>query len=259
MEPLQQNEQNGIDLEKLIALLLRRFWVILFSGILVGLCALAYVKVTTKPVYTSSTKIYVLNKGESASDVTSSDLALGATLATDYAQLIKDRTVAEGVIAELGLSMSADALISKIDVTMPNSGRIITISVSDTDPYLASKLTTTVRDVAASHIKEVMNSEAVNVVEDANIPQGQSMSNYKKFGLAGFVAGAALAIGIIFLQFMMNDTITDEGDVEKYLGISALGSIPLTKDTGRKEKKKEKKEKKAKKQQEQHTERRHRR
>lgn len=255
MEPLQQNEQNGIDLEKLIALLLRRFWVILFSGILVGLCALAYVKVTTKPVYTSSTKIYVLNKGESASDVTSSDLALGATLATDYAQLIKDRTVAEGVIAELGLSISAEALINKIDVTMPNSGRIITISVSDTDPYLASKLTTTVRDVAAAHIKEVMNSEAVNVVEDANIPQGQSMENYKKYGLMGFLAGAALAIGIIFLQFMMNDTITDESDVEKYLGISALGSIPLTKESGRKAKK----EKKVQEHQEKHTDRRSRR
>ena len=243
MEPLQHNEQNGIDLEKLITLFLRRFWVILFSGILVGLCALAYVKVTTKPVYTSSTKIYVLNKGENASDVTSSDLQLGATLATDYAQLIKDRTVAEGVIAELGLSISADALINKIDVTMPNSGRIITISVSDTDPYLASKLTTTVRDVAASHIKEVMNSEAVNVVEDANIPQGQSMDNYKKYGIMGFLAGAMLAMGILFLQFMMNDTITDESDVEKYLGISALGSIPLTREEGRKAKK-EKKEKK---------------
>lgn len=256
MEPLQQNEQNGIDLEKLIALLLRRFWVILFSGILVGLCALAYVKVTTKPVYTSSTKIYVLNKGENASDVTSSDLQLGATLATDYAQLIKDRTVAEGVIAELGLSMSADALISKIDVTMPNSGRIITISVSDTDPYLASKLTTTVRDVAAAHIKEVMNSEAVNVVEDANIPQGQSMENYKKYGMMGFLGGAVIAIGIIFLQFMMNDTITDESDVEKYLGISALGSIPLTKEGGRKAKKEKKAQAKA---QEQHTDRRSRR
>lgn len=255
MEPLQPNQQNGIDLEKLIALLLRRFWVILFSGILVGLCALAYVKVTTKPVYTSSTKIYVLNKGENASDVTSSDLQLGATLATDYAQLIKDRTVAEGVIAELGLSMSADTLINKINVTMPNSGRIITISVSDTDPYLASKLTTTVRDVAVTHIKEVMNSEAVNVVEDANIPQGQSMDNYKKYGLMGFLAGAVLAIGIIFLQFMMNDTITDESDVEKYLGISALGSIPLTKESSHRYKK----EKRVQHAQEQRTDRRGRR
>lgn len=237
MEPLQRNVQNKIDMEKLIALLLRRFWVILFSGIFVGLCALAYVKATTRPVYTSSTKIYVLNKGENASDVTSSDLQLGATLATDYAQLIKDRTVAERVIAELGLSMSAETLINKINVTMPNSGRIITISVSDTDPYLASKLTTTVRDVAVTHIKEVMNSEAVNVVEDANIPQGQTMDHYKKYGLMGFLAGAALAVGIIFLQFMLNDTVTDESDVEKYLGLSTLGNIPLAKEETRRQKK----------------------
>ena len=245
MEPLQQNRQNRIDLEKLIGVLLSRFWIIVFTGVLGGLCALAYVKTTTKPVYTSSTKIYVLNKGESSADVTSSDLQLGATLATDYAQLIKDRTVAEGVIAELGLSMSAESLINRINVTMPNSGRIITISVSDTDPYLASKLTTTVRDVAAAHIKEVMNSEAVNVVEDANIPQGQSMSNYKKYGLMGVMAGMAVAVGIVFLQFMMNDTITDAKDVEKYLGVSVLGAIPLAQEKSSKKKKAKKRHKKA--------------
>ena len=141
--------------------------------------------------------------------------------------------------------MSAESLINRINVTMPNSGRIITISVSDTDPYLASKLTTTVRDVAAAHIKEVMNSEAVNVVEDANIPQGQSMSNYKKYGLMGVMAGMAVAVGIVFLQFMMNDTITDAKDVEKYLGVSVLGAIPLAQEKSSKKKKAKKRHKKA--------------
>ena len=88
--------------------------------------------------------------------------------------------------------------MSRISVTMPTSGRIITISVSDGDPYTASRLASTVRDTAAAHIKEVMNSEAVNVVEEANIPQGQSMGNYKKNGLLGAAAGIAVAVIIIF-------------------------------------------------------------
>lgn len=241
MEPKQQKRENGLDLMQIAGVLLSHFWIIVFSGILVGVCALIYTKMTTTPTYTSSTKMYILSKGQNASDVTSSDLQLGAVLASDYAQLIKDRTVTESVIAELGLSMSSEALASRITVNMPGAGRIITISVTDTDPYMASKLVTAVRDTAAQHIKEVMNSEAVNVVEEANIPQGQTMGNYKKNGMAGVVVGMAIAIGIIMLQYMMNDTIKNSEDVERYLELSVLGSIPIMKRESKKEKRKKEK------------------
>ena len=243
MESLQQTEDDVLDLREIFGVFWSRFWVIVFSGVLVCMCALIYTKVTTEPLDTSSTKIYVLNKGEDNSDVTNSDLQLGAALASDYAQLIRDRTVAESVISELGLNMSAEALMSRISVTMPTSGRIITISVSDGDPYTASRLASTVRDTAAAHIKEVMNSEAVNVVEEANIPQGQSMGNYKKNGLLGAAAGIAVAVIIIFLQYLMNDTIKKPEDVERYVGLSVLGSIPIMKEESSRHMKKEKRKK----------------
>ncbi len=235
---MNRPQANGIDMMQIAGILLRHFWIIVFSGVLVGMGALIFTKLTTTPTYTSSTKMYVLSRGQSASDVTSSDLQLSAVLASDYAQLIKDRTVTESVIAELGLSMNSAALASKISVDMPGQGRIITISVTDTDPYMAAKLATTVRDTAATHIKEVMDSEAVNVVEEANIPEGQTMFNYKKNGLAGIVLGMAVAIGIIMLQYMMNDTIKNAEDVERYLGLSLLGSIPIMENERRKKKRK---------------------
>lgn len=241
MEPLKRNQQNQIDLMQIAGVILGHFWIILFSGILVGLCALFFTKMTATPTYTSSTKLYVLSKSENVSSVTNSDLQLSATLAGDYAQLIKDRTVTESVISELGLNLSSEALAGKISVNMPNSGRIITISVTDTDPYMASKLATTVRDTAALHIKEVMGLEAVNVVEDANIPQGQSLSNYKKNGLIGVIAGMAVAIGIIMLQFMMNDTVKNADDVKRYLDLSVLGSIPVMQTEVEKEKRSKRK------------------
>lgn len=238
MEPLQREQTNVLDLWEIAGVLLRHFWIIIFSGVLVAICALIFTRVTTTPMYTSSTKMYILNKSDGTANVSSSDLQLSATLAGDYAQLIKDRTVTESVISELGLSMSAEALASRISVNMPNSGRIITISVSDPDPYMACKLATSVRDMAALHIKEVMNSEAVNVVEEANIPQGQAMYNYRRNGLMGFLLGAALVIGVLILQYMMNDTIRNADDVEKYLQLSVLGAIPILEQERKKKQKK---------------------
>lgn len=237
MEPTkQQQNMQPIDLMEIVHVMLSRFWLILFSGILVGICALIYTKATTTPVYTSSTKMYILSKTEDSAAINSSDMSLSATLATDYAQLIKDRTVMESVVSELGLSMSAEALASKVSVTLPNSGRIVTISVSDPDPYMASKLANQVRDMGAMHIQEVMDTGAINVVEEANIPKTQTLGSYKRNGMMGALAGMVIAMAIIFIRFMMNDTIRRPEDVERYLGVSVLGSIPMM-DTGKKEKK----------------------
>lgn len=236
MEPTkQQQNMQPIDLMEIVHVMLSRFWLILFSGILVGICALIYTKATTTPVYTSSTKMYILSKTEDSAAVNSSDMSLSATLATDYAQLIKDRTVMESVVSELGLSMSAEALASKVSVTLPNSGRIVTISVSDPDPYMASKLANQVRDMGAMHIQEVMDTGAINVVEEANIPKTQTLGSYKRNGMMGALAGMVIAMAIIFIRFMMNDTIRRPEDVERYLGVSVLGSIPMM-ETDKKEK-----------------------
>lgn len=231
MEPTKQKTTgNELDLMQIAEVVLRNFWIIVLSGVLVGLCALFVTKITATPTYTSSTKLYVLSRSEDEANLTSGDLQLSAVLAGDYAQLIKDRTVTESVISQMSLVMSSEELAKKISVEMPESGRIITISVSDADPYMASKLATVVRDTAALHIKEVMGLEAVNVVEDANIPEGQNLANYKRNGMMGVLAGAALAVAILMVQFMMNDTIRNEEDVKRYLGTSVLGVIPVMKE-----------------------------
>lgn len=228
MEPMkQQQETQQMDLMEILGVMLSRFWLILFSGIFVGICALIYTKATTAPVYTSSTKMYILSKTESSAAVNSSDMSLSATLANDYAQLIKDRTVMESVVSELGISMSPEALASRVSVSLPNAGRIVTISVSDQDPYMACKLANQVRDMGAMHIQEVMDTGTINVVEEANIPKTQTLGSYKKNGLMGVMAGMVLAMAIIYIRFMMNDTLKRPEDVERYLGVSVLGSIPI--------------------------------
>ena len=236
-----ENEQSGLDIGQIIRYMLRRIWIVIFTGVFFGLCALIITKMITTPTYTSSTKMYILEKDETSEGISGGNLQLGAAIARDYAQLIKDRQVAESVIAELGLQCTPETLISNISVNIPDEGRIMTISVTDTDPYMASKIATAVRDAAAVHIKEVMNSDAINVVEEATIPIGQAMYNYTRNGILGVALGVIVSIGIILLMYIMNDSIKTAADVERYLGISVLGTIPVmeTEETRRRRKEKE--------------------
>jgi capsular polysaccharide biosynthesis protein len=222
-----QDTELEIDLLELFRVLLSKIWIIVLSGITLGLVVIAATILFVTPQYESTTKMYVLNKQDS-STLTSSDLQSSLSLTKDYAVLIKSRTVTESVITQLNLDMTSKELLSKISVSSETDTRVLTITVTDEDPYEACQIANAVRDVAANHIKNVMDIDAVNVVETANIPQEKSSPSLAKNGILGGALGLFLAIAIVLIVYLSNDTVKTQEDVEKYLGLSVLGTIPLT-------------------------------
>jgi capsular polysaccharide biosynthesis protein len=221
-----QDTELEIDLLELFRVLLSKIWIIVLSGITLGLVVIAATILFVTPQYESTTKMYVLNKQDS-STLTSSDLQSSLSLTKDYAVLIKSRTVTESVITQLNLDMTSKELLSKISVSSETDTRVLTITVTDEDPYEACQIANAVRDVAANHIKNVMDIDAVNVVETANIPQEKSSPSLAKNGILGGALGLFLAIAIVLIVYLSNDTVKTQEDVEKYLGLSVLGTIPL--------------------------------
>ena len=118
--------------------------------------------------------------------------------------------------------------------------RILTITVNDSDPYVACEIANEIRDTAAEHIKEVMDIEAVNVVDEANVPMHKSGPSVVKNGFLAGVVGVVITCAYIVIKFIMNDTIQTSEDVERYLGLSTLGTIPMLKDENGKTAKKTK-------------------
>ena len=240
---LQNNDEIEIDVLELFHVLLDKIWVIILAGAVAALAVVAATILFITPQYQSTTKMYVLSKQDS-NTLTSQDMQTSLSLTKDYAELIKSRTVTEGVITQLNLDMTHEQLLSKITVDSATDTRILSISVRDADPYVACEIANAIRDVAANHIKNVMDIDAVNVVETANIPENKISPSIKKNGLVGGVAGVAIAIAIILITYLSNDTIKTQEDVERYLGLSTLGTIPMSEaDRKNKNKKKHKKQK----------------
>lgn len=243
---LQNNDEIEIDVLELFHVLLDKIWVIILAGAVAALAVVAATILFITPQYQSTTKMYVLSKQDS-NTLTSQDMQTSLSLTKDYAELIKSRIVTEGVITQLNLDMTHEQLLSKMTVDSATDTRILSISVRDADPYVACEIANAIRDVAANHIKNVMDIDAVNVVETANIPENKISPSIKKNGLVGGVAGVAIAIAIILITYLSNDTIKTQEDVERYLGLSTLGTIPMSEaDRKNKNKKKHKKQKRSK-------------
>lgn len=245
MQKERENQEIEIDLLELFHILLGRIGLIMNVGLLAAILCFAVSKFIMTPIYESTTKIYILNKTESTS-VTYSDVQMGTQLTKDYAELIGSRYVLEEVIQKLGLTdMTYTDLLSTVSVTTPTDTRIVSITVENTDPVMAMKIANCIREVAGDHIQNVMDIEAVNVVETANMPIKKSGPSVFRWTFVGGVIGVLIVCAMILVQYLMDDTVKSSEDVEKYLGLSTLALIPLTEDTENKKKSKKKKRRKA--------------
>lgn len=227
------NEQEyEIDLKEIAIAILDRIWIVISVGIACALLVGIITKVFITPMYTSTTKLYVINKQNSDNNITYTDLQTGNLLTNDYIIQVKGTKVLSQVISELNLTDTEDELASRITVSNPENSRFIVISVSDKDPVVAQQIASCVAKVSSDVVKEVMDLEKVNVAEEANLPLEESSPNLKKNVLLGGAAGVFVSLLLIVVFYLLNDRIRTPEDVKRYLGLNTLGQIPVLENSG---------------------------
>ena len=84
-------------------------------------------------------------------------------------------------------------------------------------------------EVTAERVAYIMDTDKPKVVEEAVTPARPSSPSVLKNTALGGIAGAVLAVGVIVVIYLMNDTIQTEEDVRKYLNLHTLAALPLEK------------------------------
>lgn len=219
---------NNIEIDVLF--LLKKIWqrkvLIVFSAMLFGLIALSVSTFVLKPKYTSATRIYVVNQSSGNSNLTTQDLQAGTYLVNDYKEIITSDSVLTDVINKEGLTISAQELRGKIQVSIPQDTRIITISVNATDPQNAQELANSLREIAAEKIKAVTKVEDVTTIEEAKLPERPSSPNTKRNIMLGVLVGGFIAVVAVLLKEILDDTVRRPEDIEEVLGMVLIGVVP---------------------------------
>lgn len=223
---VKNNDEIEIDLGEIFGLLLHRLWLIAIVGVVTGVIGFLVSSFAITPKYESTTSVYILNK-QNNGNITYSDAQLSEKLSKDYEEMVKSRYVLEEVIKELDLKENYESLAGRVAASNKSDTRIISISVTDTSPTNAQKIANLVRDLSAKHITSVMDVEAVNVVDEANLPTSPVSPSVPKWTLIFAFLGMLIVVAIIIIRFVADDTIKSSDDIEKYLGLSTLALIPL--------------------------------
>lgn len=228
---MEKHQDIELDMLELFRYLKKKIWIL---GVAFAACAVLGLLVSSlvlTPKYTASTRMYVLNRADEA-NVAYSDIQTSTYLLIDYRVLITGQNVTKEVIEKLDLDMKPSELEGMIEVTAPDNTRVLQINVTDTDPQRATDIANCVREVAGRQIQEIMNVDAVKLVYEADVPEEPSSPNVLLNTLVAAILGLVVAVAVLAFIFVLDDTIRTEEDVERYLGLSTLGVIPVAGELG---------------------------
>lgn len=232
---MNNQEKDLIQLD--IMLLIKSIWekkiLILLVTVLFTAVSLAYSIFLVTPQYSSTTKVYVVNQQKDDKAITTQDVQLGSLLVKDYKEIILSNKVMEDSAEKSGLGITAKQLAGKVSVDAPKDTRIISITVRDKDPQVASQLANTVKEISADQIKEVTKIDDVTTLEEAKAATAPSSPNIPKNAILATVLGFIIAVAGVVLFELLDDRIKRAEDIEDGMGLVLLGVVPDTK-TGKK-------------------------
>ena len=222
-------EQNTMEID--VFHLLKIFWkrkiLIALVAIVVGALAFAYSAFIVKPEFTSTTRIYVVNRNQGDKPgLTNQDLQAGSYLVKDYREIILSQDVLEKVTSNLKLDLSPKALASKIKVTVPVDTRIVSISVNDRVPEEASRIANSLREVAAEKIISITRVSDVTTLEEARPATAPSSPNIRKNTIIGLLGGTVFTVIAVLIVELVDTRVKRPEDIEDVMQIALLGVVP---------------------------------
>lgn len=232
MNELKQIEEKRsneieIDLVELFHQCLERLWIIILCCVIGAGLAFGYTKLIVTPQYTSTSMIYILTKTTSVTSL--ADIQMGSQLTVDFELLAKSRPVLEEVIEKLELDTTYEELKEQIVTENPSNTRILYLNAIDPSPKQAKEIANALADSTADRIADIMKTDKPTIAERAIASDNPSSpSTVKNTAIGGLVA-LFLALAVIVVRFLMNDTIQTEEDIRKYLNLNTLAAIPLEK------------------------------
>lgn len=235
-------DEIEIDLREVFFALWRRLWMIILALAIGGGLTVLYSKVILTPQYTSTTMMYILSKETTLTSL--ADLQMGSQLTKDYKVLVTSRPVLQEVINTLGLNMEYSELKSSVVLDNPSDTRILSISIEDPDAAKAKAIVDAIAKTSSKFIGDIMEMTPPKIIEEGVIANQKSSPHVAKNGAIGGIVAAIVVSFLIVLQVILNDTIRTEEDVERFLQLSVLASVPeREEDRASKDSKKRKKNK----------------
>jgi len=217
---------------------LRKGWLLILSGALLGLLGASAVNLTAVPEYKATTSLYVSVAGST----NTSELAQGGTAAEQkvqsFAAVATGARVLQPVIDELGLRMTSNELAKKVATQTPIDSVIIDITVTDGSPTAASQIANAIGASLADVVAGTLEKPAadgtspfrIETVQPALVPEAPASPRVVSNLVGGLALGLLAGLAGAGLRVALDTRLEGRADIEETGGIPVLGEVPFHRD-----------------------------
>lgn len=226
---INMDENEEIDFKDFFRIIWKGKNVIFIVTIIGLIIGYVYTMFFLKPKYTAYTKLIMVQtntSGDNSKGITQTDVTMNDKLVPTYQSLATTNSVVREVINNLGLNEDEDSLRKKISVTSEKSTQVLIISVTDSDPEMATKIANELSEVFSRKVSEIYKIDNINIVDKAEEPENPSNINHKKDILIFAGGSFVLSIIFVFLKNIFDNTVSSREDIERELNLVVLNEIP---------------------------------
>jgi capsular polysaccharide biosynthesis protein len=234
--------EETISLKELLETLKKRMVMIILITMTAGLASgvISYFFLT--PIYQATSQILVNQAKNEQSFYSPSEVQTNLQLINTYNVIIKSAPILDKVIAQLDLDMTAEQLKGNITVSSETDSQVVNVSVQNPDPNIAADIANKTAEVFQNEIVNLMSVDNVKIFAPAKVAENQApIKPQPLMNVAiAIVVGLMASVGLAFLIEYFDNTVKNEQDIEKILGLPILGVIAQIDDQKMEELKKRK-------------------
>ena len=217
-----------INIIPLLKEALRRLWLIVLVGFIVGGVVFVGTKILIKPTYRSGFTAYVNNKQskESTDFLSSSDISASKQLVLTYQKILTSNTILTASASSMGFDATYGTLQKMVFTEVKDDTEIISVYVVDTDPQFAYEYAQAIAKTAPQYMAEIVEGSSMKIIDHPEFSDKRYKPSYMQFAFIGFLIGAVIVLLFVIIRYFMDDTVKDENEIETRFSIPILGVIP---------------------------------
>jgi capsular exopolysaccharide synthesis family protein len=214
---------------------LRTQWVVVLSGLAVGLVVAGAFVLLSPRTYEATVTIFVSTSSADGASAAYDGSQLSEQRTKSYEQLLGGPRLAREVADRLDLPVSATELASRISASSEPETVLLTATVSDDDPARAAQIANTLGDSFGRLVATVEQPRdlaqapivSAQIVEPADVPTAPASPNPSRdFPLGGMV-GLALGFGVALLRTVTDTTVRTPESLGETIAAPTLGVVPF--------------------------------
>ena len=219
---------NEVNIIELLNVMIRRWWLIAILTFVCGGGAYVYTDLFVEPMYKTDGSIYVNCETEANRvDVASTGrMESNARLATTYIEILKARTFMTEVARDLNNKYTYGEIQAMVKIESVNDTELLQITAEGTNPQDVSDIVSSILLRSNEQLVTIVKAGSVEVVDEPYIPVVPFSPNKSRSAILGAIAGAVVAVSIIFFMNLFDTHIKTADEMRKRYQEPILGEIP---------------------------------